>query len=905
MKTIHLLPITFLLIFASCTQKETHFISDAQQRNDVENDLNAKMQQLPEGDLFSIFDTELTLKEREALQFLYAYMPLGDITDYPGEYYKENVDLSFKAKEEMPWGNDIPEREFNHFVLPVRTNNENLDAFRATYYDELKARVQNLSLYDAILEVNHWCHEKANYKGSDVRTSSPMATVKTSWGRCGEESTLLVAALRTVCIPARQVYTPRWAHCDDNHAWVEAWVDGKWHFLGACEPEPVLDLGWFNEPASRALLLHTRVFGRYYGPEEVIERTENHTEINVVDNYAETAKATITVKDKDGQVVPNIPVEFKIYNYAEFCTVVTKNTDENGQTWITGGLGDMMAYAAKDGKFGFQMIRFGKTDEITITLDHDINNMESFEFDIVPPVATSVLPEISEDMRAENTRRFAAEDSIRNAYIANCQAQQESLSNALKERLNVSANIAVTESEHHGSLITDLLNNSWGNYQTLSDFMNYAIDKGEQDKATALLLVISGKDLRDVSLDVLIDHLDNSSEMPKGEPSTDIAERRMHFGQYVLNPRVSNEMITPYRGKLSQYFNETEKQEFQTNPEQLVNWVRQNISIKNELNVRQIPMFPTGVLKAKAADSHSRDIFFVAMARSLGIAAQIDPVTGQVQYYDTQWHNVNFEAAESAATVKGFLNINYSISNGIQDPKYYTHFSIKKFNGSSFDLLAYDAKDPGIDDGMTLSSFDHPTPLDAGFYILTSGTRLSDGSVLQHSEFFTIKEGETTDINLVLREPNQGVSIIGNFNAENRFDNAESNENQSVLQVAGRNFYVLGILDQGSEPTTHAMQDISTFKNEFEASGLQMLFMFNNKENYDKFKLKNFNELPSNITYGINDRQMQDEIISNLHLSNANLPIFIIANSNNEVVFVSQGYTIGLGEQLLKEISNL
>lgn len=111
-------------------------------------------------------------------------------------------------------------------------------------------------------------------------------------------------------------------------------------------------------------------------------------------------------------------------------------------------------------------------------------------------------------------------------------------------------------------------------------------------------------------------------------------------------------MITPYRGTLSQYFNETEKQEFKANPDKLVNWVKQNISIKNELNVRQIPMFPTGVLKAKAADSHSRDIFFVAMARSLDIAAQIDPVTGQVQYYDTEWHNVNFEAAESTDNAK-------------------------------------------------------------------------------------------------------------------------------------------------------------------------------------------------------------------------------------------------------------
>ena len=97
-------------------------------------------------------------------------------------------------------------------------------------------------MHDAVLEVNHWCHEKAVYMPSDRRTSSPLATVKTAYGRCGEESTLLVAALRSVGIPARQVYTPRWAHTDSNHAWVEAWVDGKWCFLGSCEPEPVLNL---------------------------------------------------------------------------------------------------------------------------------------------------------------------------------------------------------------------------------------------------------------------------------------------------------------------------------------------------------------------------------------------------------------------------------------------------------------------------------------------------------------------------------------------------------------------------------------------------------------------------------------------------------------------------------------
>ena len=164
-------------------------------------------------------------------------MPLGDIADYDPMLFVEGVRSAFKAREEMPWGNSVPDDLFRHFVLPLRVNNENLDSARTVFYRELKPRVEGLSMYDAVLEVNHWCHEKVIYTPSDARTSAPLATVRTAYGRCGEESTFTVTALRAVGIPARQVYTPRWAHTDNNHAWVEAWVDGQWHYLGACEPE--------------------------------------------------------------------------------------------------------------------------------------------------------------------------------------------------------------------------------------------------------------------------------------------------------------------------------------------------------------------------------------------------------------------------------------------------------------------------------------------------------------------------------------------------------------------------------------------------------------------------------------------------------------------------------------------
>ena len=254
----------------------------------VQSDLAKRRAAFKDGKIFDIFQSKMTPEERDALTFLYAYMPSNDLINRSGQFFLDHVRSSLRARQELPWGKSVPQREWLHFVLPPRVNNEALDSARLVLYHELKDRVKGLSLKEAVLEVNHWCHEHVVYTPSDSRTSSPLATIRTAYGRCGEESTLLVAALRTVGIPARQVYTPRWAHTDDNHAWVEAWVDGLWYFLGACEPEPVLNLAWFNAPVSRAMLVHTKAFGRYDGPEAVISRTPTYTEINVIDNYAHT-----------------------------------------------------------------------------------------------------------------------------------------------------------------------------------------------------------------------------------------------------------------------------------------------------------------------------------------------------------------------------------------------------------------------------------------------------------------------------------------------------------------------------------------------------------------------------------------------------------------------------------------
>ena len=358
-------------------------------------------------------------QEMEALRFLYAYMPLADVTDYSVDFHLENVRATLEAREQMPWGHSVPELLFKHFVLPLRVNNEALDMSRPEFFKQLKERVAGMSMEEAILEVNHWCHEHVTYQPSDARTLSPLACMNTAIGRCGEESTFTVAALRSIGIPARQVYTPRWAHTDDNHAWVEAWADGKWHFMGACEPEAVLDLGWFNAPASRALLMHTRAFGDYNGPEEVMSRTRNFTEINLIGNYAATAKLEVQVLNQVGNPVPDAKVEFRIYNYAEFYPAATKHSDGEGKASLTAGKGDMLVWASKDGWYGYRKVSFGKDNEVVIVMNQNngLNRAPSYEaFDMVPPVEQAYTPKVSPEMAAANKVRFAREDSIRKAY---------------------------------------------------------------------------------------------------------------------------------------------------------------------------------------------------------------------------------------------------------------------------------------------------------------------------------------------------------------------------------------------------------------------------------------------------------------------------------------------------------
>ena len=842
-----------------------------------EKDFENRKSTLNDASCFDIFESGTLSGERlEAMKFLYAYLPLADIASYTPEFFLVNVDASLKAREEMPWGNQVPDREFLHFVLPLRVNNEMLDGSRTIFFDELKDRVKGMSIEDAILEVNHWCHEKATYQPSDGRTSNPLSTVSQAIGRCGEESTFTVAALRAVGIPARQVYTPRWAHTDDNHAWVEAWANGKWYFLGACEPEPILNLAWFNQPASRGMLMNTTVFGKYDGPEEKIKETDLTTVINVTPNYAPTERLVVRVTDTDGKPVKGADVSFCLYNYADFYPAVTRKTDSEGMAEMICGLGDMVVWGVDKGRFGFVKGSPEEGKVWELVLDKDKNFTGDFEIDIVPPQPSHTLPVVTPEMVKANADRLAYEDSLRKAYTSTF----------------VDADLAAQIAASHGwdkDRTTAVLTKSRGNHATILAFLE-SLSPEQLETGFALLENVNEKDLRDIRAEVLADNISNFA-----------AEGNGTNYRYLLNPRVELEPLVPYKSYLGTRIDPKLQQEVAANPEVWVKWVKENIELDTVWNPQKIHINPIAVWNQKKSDARSRNIFFVASLRSMGVPARIDQMTGKTQYYANDgWVDVNFTELKRTAPRTGKINLTYEPANAnIKKPIYYSHFAVHKITDGMPRQLEFD-------DGMDLQEISEKLVIDEGQYMTLTGQRLSDGSVLVKGHIFPVCEGDVHDKELVFRKDDEKVSVIGSLNAENLYHDLESDTDKSILSTTGRGNYILGIIRSNNEPSAHALNDISLLKDEFENLAEKVVILFSDEDQARRFEKDRFANLPSTLIFGIdNTERIIEELADSLNLPDRSLPIFVIADSFNRVMFVSQGYTIGLGDKLLEVLTKI
>ncbi|MCX6330095.1 MAG: transglutaminase domain-containing protein [Bacteroidia bacterium] len=874
---IRFFTVIFILAVSGCSGK--HLVENKEYRDTVNRFFSQteKLAQNRKDKLFSIFNKKLTLQQIEALKFLYAFMPLSDLADYNGEYFLANVDKSLQAKENMPWGDSIPEDIFLHYVLPIRVNNENLDSFRIIYYDEIINRIKGMDIIDAALEINHWCHEKVTYQPADSRTSAPMSTILSARGRCGEESTFAVAAMRAAGIPARQVYTPRWAHCDDNHAWIEIWKDNKWYYMGACEPEAVIDRGWFTEPAKRAMLVNTKSFGAFSGTENIINRHDKYTEVNNLSKYAITKKITVKTLNTSGNKIKNAIVEFELYNYAEFYPLAIVSTDSNGISSFETGLGDLLIWGRKNDDFDFKKISVAATDTIVLTPGQKSLDNKTFYYDLSVPVRRTNSAELLSSLVEANNKRIDSENQIRQKYTDSWIRPAEAKALALRNGLD-------------SSEVADIIGRSMGNYNEIISFLTGTPDS-LKNLAVSLLKTVADKDLRDAKSEVLSDHLLHC-RMPE---IRFLKEGDSFVTQYVLNPRLANEMLTSWRGYLQKVLPADLQRNAMGDPNVIVNYINENIKIADDENYYKTPITPVGVNELKLADTKSRAIYFVAICRTLGIPSRFEPGSNVPQYFfNSEWHDVYFADQKKPSLQKGFVKLTSSDKNPV--PEYYKHFTLARFENGRYITLEYD-------ENKRVTDFKDELQLTPGHYMFVTGNRINDSKILSSLSFFDLAEGEHKAIEIKLSKDKQPPEILGKIDLENVIFNITGDKEKSA-RIAGKGA-VLFWIEPEKEPSKHVLNDLPLLINEFNSWPGYFVFLSTDIKEYNTMvtpgERKNF---PSNsILSNDNDLKILKNLSMGISLNQVSFPLVLLVNNKGEILFISGGYRIGIGEQILKYLT--
>ena len=178
--------------------------------------------------------------------------------------------------------------------------------------------------------------------------------------------------------------------------------------------------------------------------------------------------------------------------------------------------------------------------------------------------------------------------------------------------------------------------------------------------------------------------------------------------------------------------------------------------------------------------------------------------------------------------------------------------------------------------------------------------------MLSRVSFFEIESDDTTVVALDVRSDSSALEVIGSLDAELLYRPLDG-EPQSILSTTGRGYYVLAIIAPGHEPSSHAINDIAAAASQLESDGRKILLLFPDEASATKFTASDYGELPSNAIIGSDiDGKIRNAIISGLELPDSTpLPLFVVADTFNRIIFNRNGYSINLGEQFHDVLSRV
>lgn len=828
-------------------------------------------------------------EERALLQCYYGSMPLSDAFQYDFALLRAFAAHAVWLRKRVEWCRRLPEDIFLQHVAYYRINSEAIVDCRAFFCGQVMplirewagdcieelpegmAGMEGAALAErverSVLEINYWCASQASYESTDLRTQSPLSVYRSGSGRCGEESTFLVTVLRSVGIAARQVYVPRWAHCDDNHAWVEVHVDGKWHFLGACEPEEMLDRGWFTHAASRALLVYARTFLPYGldAQEQEAGRDGCVSFVNVTERYTQVRQVQISVRGEKGEAVPGAKVEVQILNMAEWASVAWLETDGQGCAQIRIGRGDFLLKAQKEGRTGWRLCRKEET-QVCVSLEAagaaaegpvDQKGEGSLSCLEAPADRPVSWPVPDRGQKERRRKRLEEAEERRTRKLEEARRRLGELREEAAERLGVSDQglsgleagdrrpimIQETARKRAERIIREKAGCNGGEIGRFLSGKNWRRERLE------LLSELSDKDFRDLCAQVLEQHVEHSASrqahirLGRNEKGEAVWGRsgRADYAAYCLNPRIDREELTAYRQEIDAFLAKEEKENgfpgqeapgfrgpglreselrkselgefrlresFCSRPERIWEWIETEIRFDPSEDYETLLPSPAAVLCGRWGGAEGQRVLFAGICRTLGIPARINPVTGEAEYLEYTAADCPCEGAWIC--VSGPKGAPEEMEKAAENPRLVLDMREEK------DWIYHQTWTLGRWNGEDYETLDygeirpecgrlilHPSP---GAYRLIISSRMPNGNQYVQERLFALEEGEERRIEMCLYHAEPEDMLVKNPLPDLSLQSETGEEALGEL-LAGRRSLLI-FLETGQEPTEHVLNEL-------------------------------------------------------------------------------------------------
>lgn len=778
-----------------------------------------------------------------AMKYLYGYMPYSDIGNYDFFVFLDYAVSAVSLWEEYDRVKKLPEDIFLNYILFHRVNEEEIAPCRGLFNCEMKKTggildVQIEDEKEIAREVNYWCSGEVTYHATDDRTLSARTVFLRGNGRCGEESVFVVNALRSAGIAARQVYAPRWSHCDDNHAWVEVYCNGKWYFMGACEAEPILNKGWFTNASSRAMMIHSRWFdGEHPQNEKVVGKDGIELLLNQLGRYAKTVEVQVLVTDQEGKALEGVAVQFEILNYAEYVPIAVTETDKEGKTGLITGFGSICVSVQYEDNYIYQWIDTRSRTRCHLVVHPYAQETGWTEYDFTAPL-----------------------DSPVNADMPTLQ-QKECSDKRLK---------ALSEK------CSDKMK-TWEN-EGLGKFL--AADYGNKELQKKLVSCLSEKDLTDCKAEVLEEHLKEASRYDGMYPDT-------VFVSALLNPRIGDEVMTAYRRSLCMAFDETTKKEYCKSPEKIWWDIENTIAQEPAQERASVITVPCALMKLKTGSFLSKKILFVAICRSLGIPARLNPADGRMEY----WNDGTFASILPDQNRDCTLTVTGE-SDDTQEWSYTRDWTIAQWTAEGYKTLLLEQV-PWEGGNLTLD-------LESGLYRIITVNRLPNGNIFEAEKKILLSHGDVTKVVLKKRKANLS-DMLENIKFQDFALKNDADEDIFMSELSEGRRKVFIWLEESREPTEHILNEIFEMEKVFQKHADALNFIVRTKEAVKQPTLERTLRTIQGIDIYYDDFQENINILGRrMYVDFEKLPFVLITDGSLNGIYAATGYNVGMADMIMK-----